>query len=202
MADRAVPGVRGAARDGPLPRSRERPPRRCEARRTARRMAGGPAPDHGVPGPVVARRRDVRGTRRSRRRPVCDRAARGRGAADPPANRLVPLPAAATERLQRRRSWRRGRHGIEPFLSAGDDVYAFFRHDEVGRGAELALALPWRSCGGDPRIAGPQARSPSAGPNITSSSSRSSMSWNRVRDGRPRRRPANPARPAASRRRP
>ena len=30
---------------------------------------------------------------------------------------------------------------IEPFLTAGDDVYAFFRHDEVGRGAELALAL-------------------------------------------------------------
>ena len=30
---------------------------------------------------------------------------------------------------------------IEPFLSAGDDVYAFFRHDEVGRGAELALAF-------------------------------------------------------------
>jgi uncharacterized protein YecE (DUF72 family) len=30
---------------------------------------------------------------------------------------------------------------LEPFLSAGDDVYAFFRHDEVGRGAELALGL-------------------------------------------------------------
>ena len=30
---------------------------------------------------------------------------------------------------------------IEPFLSAGDHVYAFFRHDEVGRGAELALAF-------------------------------------------------------------
>jgi uncharacterized protein YecE (DUF72 family) len=30
---------------------------------------------------------------------------------------------------------------VEPFLSAGDDVYAFFRHDEVGRGAELALAF-------------------------------------------------------------
>jgi uncharacterized protein YecE (DUF72 family) len=30
---------------------------------------------------------------------------------------------------------------IEPFLSAGDDVYAFFRHDEVGRGPELALAF-------------------------------------------------------------
>ncbi len=30
---------------------------------------------------------------------------------------------------------------LEPFLAAGDDVFAFFRHDEVGRGAELALAL-------------------------------------------------------------
>ena len=30
---------------------------------------------------------------------------------------------------------------IEPFLSAGDDVYVFFRHDPVGRAAELALEL-------------------------------------------------------------
>jgi uncharacterized protein YecE (DUF72 family) len=30
---------------------------------------------------------------------------------------------------------------LEPFLAAGDDVYAFFRHDEVGRGPELALGL-------------------------------------------------------------
>ena len=30
---------------------------------------------------------------------------------------------------------------LEPFLAAGDDAYAFFRHDEVGRGPELALAL-------------------------------------------------------------
>ncbi|MEO8437431.1 MAG: DUF72 domain-containing protein [Chloroflexota bacterium] len=30
---------------------------------------------------------------------------------------------------------------LEPFLSAGDDAYVFFRHDEVGRGAELALAF-------------------------------------------------------------
>lgn len=28
---------------------------------------------------------------------------------------------------------------IEPFLAAGDDVYAFFRHDPVGRAAQLAL---------------------------------------------------------------
>jgi len=30
---------------------------------------------------------------------------------------------------------------IEPFLANGDDIYAFFRHDEAGRGAELALEL-------------------------------------------------------------
>lgn len=30
---------------------------------------------------------------------------------------------------------------LEPFLTAGDDAYVFFRHDEVGRGAELALEL-------------------------------------------------------------
>ena len=30
---------------------------------------------------------------------------------------------------------------LEPFLSAGDDAFVFFRHDEVGRGPELAAAL-------------------------------------------------------------
>ena len=30
---------------------------------------------------------------------------------------------------------------LRPFLDAGDDAYVFFRHDDVGRGAELALAL-------------------------------------------------------------
>jgi uncharacterized protein YecE (DUF72 family) len=30
---------------------------------------------------------------------------------------------------------------LEPFLAAGDDVYVFFRHDEVGRGPELGLEL-------------------------------------------------------------
>jgi uncharacterized protein YecE (DUF72 family) len=28
---------------------------------------------------------------------------------------------------------------LQPFLEAGDDAFVFFRHDEVGRGAELAL---------------------------------------------------------------
>ena len=31
------------------------------------------------------------------------------------------------------------RDRVRPFLDAGDDVFVFFRHDEVGRGAELAL---------------------------------------------------------------
>jgi uncharacterized protein YecE (DUF72 family) len=30
---------------------------------------------------------------------------------------------------------------LEPFLAAGDDAYAFFRHDAVGRAGELALEL-------------------------------------------------------------
>ena len=33
---------------------------------------------------------------------------------------------------------------IEPFLAAGDDVYVFFRHDPVGRAAELALEFARR----------------------------------------------------------
>jgi uncharacterized protein YecE (DUF72 family) len=35
-------------------------------------------------------------------------------------------------------SWARR---LEPFLSAGDDAFVFFRHDEHGRGPELARAL-------------------------------------------------------------
>jgi len=30
---------------------------------------------------------------------------------------------------------------LEPFLAAGDDAYVFFRHDDSGRGPELAMAL-------------------------------------------------------------
>jgi uncharacterized protein YecE (DUF72 family) len=33
---------------------------------------------------------------------------------------------------------------IEPFIAAGDDVYVFFRHDPVGRAAELALQFKAR----------------------------------------------------------
>jgi uncharacterized protein YecE (DUF72 family) len=37
---------------------------------------------------------------------------------------------------------------LEPFLATGDDAFVFFRHDEVGRGPELALALQERVGGG------------------------------------------------------
>ena len=30
---------------------------------------------------------------------------------------------------------------VEPFLAAGDDIFVFFRHDETGRGPELAAEL-------------------------------------------------------------
>jgi len=36
---------------------------------------------------------------------------------------------------------------VEPFLAAGHDVYAFFRHDPVGRAAELALEFHRRAKG-------------------------------------------------------
>jgi uncharacterized protein YecE (DUF72 family) len=36
------------------------------------------------------------------------------------------------------RTWR---HRLEPFLAAGDDAFVFFRHDDTGRGAELAEQL-------------------------------------------------------------
>ena len=54
---------------------------------------------------------------------------------------------------------------LEPFLSAGDDVYVYFRHDETGRGPELALALSEQV--GARLNAGantPPARTPPAGP--------------------------------------
>jgi uncharacterized protein YecE (DUF72 family) len=50
---------------------------------------------------------------------------------------------------------------LRPFLDAGDDAFVFFRHDEVGRGAELALEL--RSLAGlTSPAATPPARTPPA----------------------------------------
>ena len=34
-----------------------------------------------------------------------------------------------------------GRWLVDHLLDAGDDAFVFFRHDETGRGAELAVAL-------------------------------------------------------------
>ena len=42
---------------------------------------------------------------------------------------------------------------LRPFLEAGDDAFVFFRHDDVGRGPELALELMAAletGSGGDP----------------------------------------------------
>ena len=48
---------------------------------------------------------------------------------------------------------------LRPFLDAGDDAFVFFRHDEIGRGAELALEL--RSLAGlNPPPATPPDRTP------------------------------------------
>jgi uncharacterized protein YecE (DUF72 family) len=38
---------------------------------------------------------------------------------------------------------------LSPFLAAGDDAYVFFRHDETGRGPELAQELAAAVAGGD-----------------------------------------------------
>ncbi len=176
VADRPVPGVRGAARDRPLPRPRERPARRREARRAAGRMARRPAPDDGVPGSVVARRRDVRGPGRGRCRAVRDRAARGRRAADPAADRVVPLSPPATERLHRRGAGGLGR------AASSRSCRPATTSTRSSATTRSAAARSWRSRSGRPwrgsAAADRQARSPSAGPNMTSSSSRSSMSWN------------------------
>ena len=73
---------------------------------------------------------------------------------------------------------------IEPFLAAGDDAYVFFRHDEVGRGPELAAALVAAVERRRP-LSPDQPREPSAGPKTTRSSRRSVMSWNVCGTGRP-----------------
>jgi uncharacterized protein YecE (DUF72 family) len=39
------------------------------------------------------------------------------------------------------------RDRLEPFLATGDDAFVFFRHDETGRGAELAEELGAREAG-------------------------------------------------------
>ena len=91
---------------------------------------------------------------------------------------------------------------IEPFLSAGDDVYAFFRHDEVGRGAELALAFR-EAVARDPERPQPGSGAVALGRTEHDQELQPLLDvMETVRDGRARRRPASPGRPAASRLRP
>jgi uncharacterized protein YecE (DUF72 family) len=88
--------------------------------------------------------------------PEGDEGAAGAGAAGAGAARDVAADAGEPPMIRRTGSFlylRLRRHDydaaaldawaarIEPFLAAGDDVYAFFRHDPVGRAAELALEL-------------------------------------------------------------
>ena len=60
---------------------------------------------------------------------------------DDPTDRPVPLPAAPAARLRAGRAGQAWADRLEPFLADGIDAFVFFRHDEMGRGPELALAL-------------------------------------------------------------
>ena len=107
----------------------------------------------------MARRRDVRRNARRGRRPVHHRSpARGRrerrrspgthvgaGSLDPEPPFIRRTGSFLYLRLRRPDydaaaldAWAAR---IEPFLAAGDDVFVFFRHDPVGRAAELAAEM-------------------------------------------------------------
>ena len=88
----------------------------------------------------MARRRDVRGARGRRRGAVSTELPEDEDAAD--IRRTGPFLYL---RLRRHdyapaevAAWAAR---LRPFLDAGDDAFVFFRHDEVGRGPELALEL-------------------------------------------------------------
>jgi uncharacterized protein YecE (DUF72 family) len=53
---------------------------------------------------------------------------------------------------------------LEPFLADGVDAYVYFRHDEVGRGAELALELAALAGGAGFAVRGPAAPDADGGP--------------------------------------
>ena len=157
VADRSVPGVRGAAR-GPSC-SGSRTGRGATTPKLAALLAAWPrrpAADAGVPGRVVARRRDVRGAGR-RRAPRCARPSSpedetpptsggpGRSCTCGCAGTTTPTPSSTP-----------GPPASSPFLEAGDDAFVFFRHDEVGRGPELALELAAALESGDGVVAAPR----------------------------------------------
>ena len=88
----------------------------------------------------MARRRDVRGARRRRRALVSTESPEDE--TPPDIRRTGPFlylrlrrhdyaPAEVAAWAER----------LRPFLEAGDDAFVFFRHDDVGRGPELALEL-------------------------------------------------------------
>ena len=121
---------------------------------------GRPVPaDRGVPArdPGTSTRRSL--AQDARRRPVRDGPRRAGGPTLRPGDWAVPLPPPPPDDLQRRGPGRLGRTGISPFLDAGLDAYAFFRHDETGisPGAER-----WRSARAS--SAGQPLRSPPASP--------------------------------------
>ena len=196
VADRAVPGVRGAARDRPVPRPRRRPARRREAGRDARGVAGRPAPDDGVPGPVVARRRDVRRAGRRRCGAVRDRAARGQRAADPPPDRAVPVPAAAPPRLRRAEISRPGPRGSSRSWRRATTRSCSSATTRPAVAPELAVAFR------DGRGRASPARAVGRGRPRRVRTRRAARGARRCRGSgagrRPRRRPANRARPGAS----
>ena len=88
----------------------------------------------------MARRRDVRGAGRRGRGTGDHGPRRARRAADDPPDGLAPLPPPAPHDYDGD-ELRRWLARLEPFLADGVDALVYFRHDDVGRGAELALEL-------------------------------------------------------------
>ena len=124
------------------------------------------------------------------RRAVRHRAARRRRAADHPPDRAVPVPAAAPPRLRRPTSSRPGRRGSSRSWPPATTCSCSSATTRSG----AARSSPSRSRRAVDRVSAPPglrgrrsaARSPSAGPNTTRSTSRSVMSWNRCGTPRPR----------------
>ena len=115
---------------------------RRAAGRAARGVAGRPAAGPRVPGSELARRRGVRGGP-GRPAPRSSRPISTTDAEPPTIRRTGPFLYLRLRRagLHARTSSRRWLDRLEPFLADGVDAFVYFRHDEVGRGAELALEL-------------------------------------------------------------
>ena len=147
LADPPARPVRGAARQRPLPGpGRGRPDRGApRPARPAPRPVAGAVPAHdGVPARDVARRRDVRAApgarRRALRAPTSTRwtSRRSSGSPGPFLYLRLRRTAYSDEDLD---AWAAR---VAPFLDAGLDAYAFFRHDETGISPGRAMALAAR----------------------------------------------------------